>query len=214
MSEENEEIQTEEENLLIKNFNGENKAVGYLLNAVIAVFCVVLVIQIAFNVFYTGIYVVNISMRPTFTGAQEEYLPGGDFIYINRYKKPSYGDVVVVYRENGKPSSGNIIKRVVAFENDTVEILNGVLYVNDEIVVESYVDPERNTPSLNNFDRHVVKEGCMFLLGDNRNESTDSRERGDYPVADLVGVMPQWSYSIKGITTAVYTFFNFTVKGK
>ena len=54
----------------------------------------------------------------------------------------------------------------------------------------------------------------MFLLGDNRNKSSDSREYGDFPVSSLVGVVPQWSIDNKEFTTAVYTYFNFTLLGK
>ncbi len=125
---------------------------------------------------------------------------------------------MVVYRETtnsrGQKVKGNIIKRVVAFGGDTVEIKGGVLIVNGNEVDEPYVDPSRNTPLLNNYGEHTVKEGCMFLLGDNRNESTDSRDNGDYPQANLVGVVPQWSINVKSFTTAIYTFFNYTLTGK
>lgn len=197
------------------------------LNVIIVVFCVILAAEVIFNSFFTGIYVVNVSMTPTFTGAPvtgtnpdgtEIFGAGGDFIYVSKNAKPDYGDVVVVYRETenqkGQIIKGNIIKRVVAFGGDSVEIDRGVLKVNGEAVDEPYLDPDRNSPVLNNFEYHVVEEGCMFLLGDNRNNSSDSRDNGDYPVKNLVGVVPQWSINIKSFTTAVYTFFNFTVKGK
>lgn len=190
-----------------------------LLNAVLIAFIAVVLFELVFNCFYTGIYVVNISMQPTFNGAVRETEPGGDFIYVNKWAQPQYGDVVVVYRHavlpDGREEKGNIIKRVVALGGDTVKIEAGVLYRNGEAVDESkYIFPEYNLPLLNNFDEHVVKEGCMFLLGDNRNKSTDSREYGDFELSALVGVVPQWSIATKAFSTAVYTFFNFTIFGK
>lgn len=197
----------------------KRSAFNVFLNVVIVFFCVILVLELFFNLFYMGIYVVNISMEPTLMGADSEDVPGGEFIYVDKYAKPDYGDIVVVYREDkiyGTVSSGNIIKRVVAFGGDSVRMEHGVLYVNDKKVDESYLNFENidGTLPVNNFDAHVVKDGCMFLLGDNRDKSTDSRHNGDYPNENLVGVVPDWSMSVKSFTTGVYTFFNFTLWGK
>lgn len=195
------------------------RVTNVFLNVIIIVFSVIIAGELLFNCFFSGIYVVNISMQPTFNGAISENRPGGDFIYVNKWAQPEYGDVVVVYAEvsgsSGIISRGNLIKRVLAFGGDTVEIIEGVLYRNGEAVDESgYLDSDRNSPYLNNFPEHKVKEGCMFLLGDNRNKSSDSREYGDFPVSSLVGVVPQWSIDNKEFTTAVYTYFNFTLLGK
>lgn len=191
---------------------------GIILNVIIIVFCCLVLAQLLFNSIYTGIYVVNISMQPTFIGAEREDVSGGDFIYINTCATPQRGDIVVVAREtvnlNGKTERSNIIKRVVAFGGDTVMIERGVLYVNGEEVKEDYLAAANNDPSLNNFGEHVVEENCMFLLGDNRNMSSDSRENGDYPIKNLLGVVPEWSQNTKGFSTAIYTFFNFTIFGK
>ena len=189
------------------------------LNVIIIAFSVIIVGELLFNCFFTGIYVVNISMQPTFNGAVSENRPGGDFIYVNKWAQPDYGDVVVVYAEasgsDGIITRGNLIKRAMAFGGDTVEIKEGVLYRNGEAVDESeYLEEERNSPYLNNFPEHTVKDGCMFLLGDNRNKSSDSREYGDFPLTSLVGVVPEWSIANKDFTTAVYTYFNFTLLGK
>lgn len=191
---------------------------GALLNVAIFVLCILLFIEVLFNVFFMGIYVVNISMQPTLTGAVREDSSGGDFIYVNRFAKPDYGDIVVVYREangiDGYTERGNIIKRAIAFGGDKVEIKHGILYLNGKEVNESYLDFDNIDLEKSNFEEHTVKENCMFLLGDNRDNSTDSRDCGDYPMENLVGVMPQWSYNIKEFTTSVYTFFNFTIFGK
>lgn len=195
-----------------------SSGLSFALNAIIALFCVLLVAEVVFNSFFMGIYVVNVSMQPGLNGAESTAVSGGDFVYVNKTAQPDYGDVVVAYREvshaDGSRERGNIIKRAVAFGGDTVEIVMGTLIVNGEIVDEPYVDPNRNDPVINNYSKHTVAENSMFLLGDNRNMSTDSRDYGDYPLSALVGVVPQWSIDGKAFTTAVYTFFNFTLLGK
>ena len=189
------------------------------LNVIIVLFCAILVLELSFNVLFTGIYVIDESMMPTVVGADRNHpnAPGGDFIYVDKYAKPNYGDIIVIYRETEDGTKGNIIKRVVAFEGDTVKIDEGVLFVNGEPVDEPYIDPDFNTATDNiyyNYPECTVDKGCMFLLGDNRNVSSDSRQNGDYPVKNLVGVVPNWSMKMKSTTTKFYTFFNFTLWGK
>ena len=187
------------------------------LNVIIVLFCAILVLELSFNVLFTGIYVIDESMLPTVVGADPKHPnePGGEFIYVDKYAKPHRGDIVVVYRETADGAKGNIIKRVVAFGGDTVELLNGVLKVNGKVVVEDYLDVYYNSPenACNTFAEHTVEKGCMFLLGDNRNVSSDSRQNGDYPVKNLVGIVPNWSMKMKSVTTKFYTFFNFTLWG-
>lgn len=179
---------------------------------------VVLFSEALFVTFYTGIYIIDGSMTPTLTGATSPYSSGGDYIYINTHKKPDYGDIVVVYSPNtSNRYTDKLIKRVVAFGGDWVELKAGVLYVNDKEVKESYILAEKNLPTdpYNTFEKHQVTEGCMFLLGDNRNESRDSRDKkyGDVPLENLVGVVPAWSLKSKNASTAFYTFFHFTLFG-
>ncbi len=200
---------------------------GIVLNVIIGFFIVVLVAEFIFGLNYAGIYVVNVSMTPTVNGANivdytEDGRPiaddAGDYIYIRKGAKPSYGDIVVVYRENVKD---NIIKRAVAFEGDRVKFVEGYLYVNGELVEESYISDEfRTSPGhmYYNYPRgggeHTVGKNAVFLLGDNRNHSDDSRKYGDYPMSSVIGVVPGWSLTIKGFTTAVHKFFYFTISGR
>lgn len=196
---------------------------GIVLNVIIVLFLLILVAEMSFNMRFTGIYVVNVSMTPTIIGAEAEDVRGGDYVYADRYAEPGYGDIVIVrMREEGEGRDKNIIKRVVAFGGDTVYITRGQLYLKKRgeaefvRVEESYVEETRNTPSLprNNFPEHTVEEGCMFLLGDNRDRSSDSREYGDFKKEDLLGVVTGWSLKGKEFFTAVYTFFHFTLAGK
>lgn len=191
---------------------------AFVRNLVIGL-CVILILvaEALFVTFYTGIYIVDGSMTPTLTGAISPYVSGGNYIYINTRAKPNYGDIVVVYSPNTTGYTDKLIKRVVAFGGDTVELIEGVLIVNGEVVKEDYIVDEKNWPTEpnNTFEEHTVAEGCMFLLGDNRNDSVDSRSNryGDIPLKNLVGVVPEWSLRAKDSTTAFYTFFHFTLFG-
>ena len=180
--------------------------------------CVIIILffEALFVTLYTGIYIVDGSMTPTLIGADSPTQSGGNYIYINTHAKPDYGDIVVVYNPNATASGINkLIKRVVAFGGDTVEIKEGVLYVNDKEVTENYVSKENNNPNIdkNNYAKHEVAQGCMFLLGDNRDGSEDSRSKqyGDFPMKNLVGVVPDWSMRMKDVSTAFYTFFHYTI---
>ena len=108
---------------------------------------------------------------------QKTLLDGDCLILVSNvfYNKPQYGDIVVASKDsfkNGEP----IIKRVIATEGQTVDIdfANGIVYVDDVALDEPYTSTPTNLFEGVNFPL-VVKEGCVFLLGDNRNDSNDSR---------------------------------------
>ena len=204
-----------------------------VLNVLLVIIGFLIICEIIFNSMYTGLYVVHGSMTPTLTGAPSVNEAGGDYIYINERATPTYGDIVVVFDEKKKT---NIIKRVVAFGGDSVKIVKGKLLLkkNGETefspVDESYVSPLYNIEGVNvnalyydypadGSGEHTVAANSYFLLGDNRNDSSDSRdssngENGDYHKKFLVGVVPKWSITFKNVSTAWHTFFNFTLHGK
>lgn len=193
-----------------------------ILNVVVAIFAVVLLGEVLFNSFFISIYVEGDSMLPTLIGADDDRTAGGDYIFVNTHEQPDYGDIVVLFKEdNITGATYNIIKRAIAFGGDTVKMERGKLFLKKKgeadftEIPEPYVAPERNLPEKlsNSFAEHTVEEGCIFLLGDNRNESHDSRADGDYPIGRLVGVAPQWAIDNKGTITGLYTFFKFTLPG-
>jgi signal peptidase I len=95
---------------------------------------------------------------------------------------PRRGDVVV-FRYPADPSR-DFIKRVIGVPGDSVEIVHGTLTVNGLAVKEDYIAP-------GNFDmtteKKVVPEGQYFVLGDNRNNSSDSRAWGYVPAENIIG---------------------------
>ena len=122
---------------------------------------------------------------------------------------PSYGDIVAIDSriernrsiaddisepfKNGyarifhtPPSRDIWIKRVIGLPGDYLEIKDGHLYRNSEIVIEPYIlEPmRREIPQ-----HYTVPEGTVFVLGDNRNHSVDSREIGAIPISHLLGTV-------------------------
>ena len=89
---------------------------------------------------------------------------------------PKQGDVVVLTQESYQEDS--IVKRVIALEGQRVDIdyASGTVYVDDVPLKEDYTKEQMFLPSYGEGLNHVtVPEGCIFVMGDNRNESADSR---------------------------------------
>lgn len=144
----------------------ENLLLTYLHDIVCLVTGVLLVFSLCFRV----VVVSGPSMNST--------LVDGDWLLLTcnvLYNDPKFGDIVVACKDsfdNGTP----IIKRVIATEGQTVDIdfTEGLVYVDGVALDEPYTLTPTNLPEGVAFPL-VVDKGCLFVLGDNRNESKDSR---------------------------------------
>lgn len=99
---------------------------------------------------------------------------------LMQWNVPSRGDIVVFTRPDEKKtkedeSQLNIIKRVIGLPGDTVEVKGPHLYINGDLFPEDYALYFQGGSPLGNFGPRVVPEGHVFLLGDNRDDSKDSR---------------------------------------
>jgi signal peptidase I len=94
------------------------------------------------------------------------------------------GDVVVFWYP--KEPEKSYVKRVVGLPGETVEVRNGIIYINGEVMHEPYLDPENNR-SLGSFPAKKVDEHYYFVLGDNRDNSSDSRYWGLVPEKYIYG---------------------------
>lgn len=120
--------------------------------------------------------VASSSMTPT--------VRSGDHLLVDslayRGKDPERGDIVVFVRDGQR-----LLKRIAALAGDEVGIEDGQLVLNGSVVIESVVDPRTVDGSY--FGPVRVPAGTVFLLGDNRAESIDSRTFGPVPLASLEG---------------------------
>jgi len=116
--------------------------------------------------FIVELYLVDgPSMRPTLQN--HERLVVNKFIY--RFRAPERGEVLV-FRYPKDPSR-DFIKRVIAVPGDTIEIKDGRVFVNQQLMNEPYI----LSKTRGDYPLSTVPDGHIFVMGDNRNNSEDSR---------------------------------------
>ncbi|MEF2965244.1 signal peptidase I [Paenibacillus sp. M1] len=183
------EQSVQSENLQDPPKKEKSEALEWLKAIVIAVVLVLLIRWL----FFAPFIVDGPSMQPNFHT--------GERIIVNKIiydiRAPKHGEVVVFH----VPSEGrDFIKRIIGVPGDTVKVEGDTVTVNDEVIEEPYIQDALNAKHENNelyntesnFPNEqvpdgVVPEGYVFVLGDNRSNSTDSRRIGYVPYSDIIG---------------------------
>lgn len=170
-----------------KKFNWKKEMLDWVQAIVIAI-VIALLIK---NFVFTLVQVEGDSMLPT--------LQNSNRLYVNRFMyTPQKGDIIIFKPEDDPKRP--YIKRVIATEGDTVYIdyESSTVYVNDEPIEEPYIkEPTRligtyisrlmNTGNYSRQQPIIVEKDKIFVMGDNRNHSRDSREIGLVDKKQIIG---------------------------
>lgn len=141
-----------------------------------------IVCVVCFLFFIRVIDVNGSSMYPTLQD-------GNKMLVSGLFYKPRQGDVVIFKADRYDPDKA-LVKRVIATEGQVVNINfdQGVVYVDDQPIEEDYI-AELTRIKEDFMGPWTVPEGCVFVMGDNRNKSTDSRDTriGNVDVREIIG---------------------------
>lgn len=149
------------------------KRVGLLVFEVVKVVVISLAIILPIRLFLIQpFYVEGASMEPNFY--DKEYLIIDEISY--RFNEPQRGEVVIF--KNPQNTKVYFIKRIIGLPGETVEIKDGVVFINEEELTEPYIEYS----SSKTYESKTLAEDEYFLMGDNRANSLDSRVLG--PVSD------------------------------
>lgn len=167
-----------------KEAKEDNSFQGIFLGYLHDITVILAVLLIAFSLLFRIVQVSGTSMNRT--------LYHGDYLLVlsnTFYKSPKQGDVIVASKksfQNGKP----IVKRVIATEHQIVDIDfdKGIVYVDGVALEEPYTLEPTNLSEGISFPLEV-QDGCIFVMGDNRNDSKDSRspQIGQIDKREVVG---------------------------
>jgi signal peptidase I len=179
------DVQAEEPAPVEEKTNWKRFALDLLETVVLAV-----VLFVGINLISARVRVDGYSMRPT--------LDDGEFVLVSKlsyfWGEVERGDIVVFHFPLNPDEE--LIKRVIGLPGDTVQVNDGVVYVNDQLLDEPYI---AQTPMYNG--NWLVEDGHLFVLGDNRNNSNDSKDWGLLPRENVVGraVLIYWPPPMWGV---------------
>lgn len=124
------------------------------------------------------------SMEPTFFNG--EYIMTSKVTY--RFRQPRRGDIIVFQSLRNRDI--DYIKRIIGLPGDKVEVKNSEVFVNDILLTENYISEKTNLWEGGYLQENVpvtVPKNMVFVLGDNRPRSSDSREFGPIPLESIIG---------------------------
>jgi signal peptidase I len=149
-----------------KQAEAKRKKWFQLFDVTSSFFMAIVIILLCFTFIFRIANVDGRSMMPT--------LYDGDWLVVSGQQSYERGDIIIITQPNDMHEP--LVKRVIALGGEKINInfATGEVFINDELISEPYIKEATNR----SFDvafPYVVPEGCVFAMGDNRNDSLDSR---------------------------------------
>lgn len=169
--------------------------------------------EVVFSIVYVVMLIVVVSLFGiSYTSGNSMYptVENGEVLIINRFIEPKHGDIVNIWSDILEK---DLCKRVIGLEGDTIEIVDGVVYRNGEELDEPF-----NEDTSTNMEEFTVGKDEVFVMGDNRNNSTDSRDLGCMPTKNIKGVcicitgIPKGVFVTSILTILVALFASIVIK--
>jgi signal peptidase I, bacterial type len=147
---------------------------GWFSVIILAILCVIM------------IFITNFVVKPVSVvgGSMNDTFHNKDLVLMYKWKyQPQRGDVVVIDKEN--PFNDRLFKRLIAVEGDHLVMQDGKVFVNGEEVDEYYLSQENQ--NMNTELDIMIPDGQIFIMGDNRMSSLDSRSFGPIDKSTVMG---------------------------
>ena len=210
MSEENNITSTENNEIL-----NDTKTVTKKIKIGDVIFYSLIILIFIFTLFTTTIWFSSVkilqnSMLPT--------LEPNDVLILDNLSSYSRGDVIVFSHNENE----DFIKRIIAVEGDTIYSIDGEIFIeyyeNDQLITEkvneTYLKQQKSTyleydfgVGVADIPKTTISKDCLYVLGDNRLVSVDSRDFGEINVNQVKGVVHEFFIKNKGVTSAIFNFF-------
>jgi signal peptidase I len=144
---------------------------------VLEIVLISLFLFLSINTITARIRVESVSMQPT--------LFAGNFVVVNKlsyqFGEPSRGDIIV-FRYPPNPELDPYIKRVIGLPGEHILVENGKVLINGVRISEPYLETQTQQGG-----EWTVPQESLFVMGDNRNNSSDSRAWGVVPIENIIG---------------------------
>ncbi|MCM3625861.1 signal peptidase I [Paenibacillus glycanilyticus] len=161
-----------------EQLTGKSKALRELREWSISIIAATFIALLFQNYVYAQAQVHNISMQKTLVEGQR--LIEDKWSY--RFKSPEHGDIVIIH---GPESPLRLVKRVIGLPGDVIDVRDGAVYLNGQMLAEPYA--EGLTLPGGMLFPYTVASKQLFVLGDNREHSVDSRSLGPIALSSIEG---------------------------
>lgn len=168
--------------------HAEKKSIGRSLLSFVLTIAVIIIIAWGLRAFVFQAYEIP-------SGSMEDTIMTGDMVFSEKLtyygSDPKAGDIVTF--QDPEIPSRTLIKRVIATEGQTVQLIDGTVYVDGEALDEPYTDGKESWPLASSaygtpiVYPYTVPKGELWVMGDNRTNSQDSRYFGSIPVSSVTG---------------------------